>query len=182
MPLEQHGRLLTASAADAFAPGEAASFLLLTPDIDKAEQRDGQVIALMPPAITDEVGNLFSDQTYRGDGLDQAFKKALINQPEQSIHSIYSSMNGENHWAKEYGVAYLRNSQAFKDPVHTEHPADSFGDVGSATATTLISLAAEHLFKNNNAHAHLVYSSSDSAKRGALVVKKVNAAADSLGE
>ncbi|MDZ7923367.1 MAG: hypothetical protein U5M23_04770 [Marinagarivorans sp.] len=175
-PLERDGRLLTLGASDAFAPGEAASFLLLTPHPELAEQRNGQIIALWPPGISDELGHLFSDEPYRGDGLDQAFKKALINQPENSIHSIYSSMNGENHWAKEYGVAYLRNRKFFKDPVRIEHPADCYGDLGAATATTLIALAAEHLFKNKKAQAHLVYSSSDTAKRGAIVVEKLNAA------
>lgn len=176
MPLDKDKRLLTVGAADAFAPGEAASFLLLTPHIEMAQQRNGHVIALSPPGITDEAGHLFSEEPYRGDGLDQAFKQALINEPEQSIHSIYSSMNGENHWAKEYGVAFLRNRKMFKDPVRTEHPADCYGDLGSATATTLIALAAEHLFKSTKAHAHLVYSSSDTAKRGAIVVEKLNAA------
>lgn len=177
LPLENDGRLLTLGASDAFAPGEAACFLLLTPHLEFAQQRNGQVIALSAPGIADEKGHLFSEESYRGDGLDQAFKKALINQPEQSIHSIYSSMNGENHWAKEYGVAFLRNRKKFKSPVNTKHPADCFGDLGSATATTLIALAAENLFKSNNAQAHLVYSSSDTAKRGAIVVEKLNAAA-----
>jgi len=177
MPLERDRRLLTLGASDGFAPGEAASFLLLTPHIELAQQRNGHVIALSAPGITDETGHLFSELPYRGDGLDQAFKKALTNHPEHSIHSIYSSMNGENHWAKEYGVAYLRNRKMFKDPVRVEHPADCYGDLGSATATTLIALAAEHLFKNSKAQAHLVYSSSDTAKRGAIVVEKINAAA-----
>ncbi len=176
IPLERDDRLLTASASNAFAPGEAASFLLLTPHIEMAEQRNGQVIALSAPGISDETGHLFSEEPYRGEGLDQAFKKALIDQPDNSIHSIYSSMNGENHWAKEYGVAYLRNKKAFKDPVRFEHPADCYGDLGSATATTLIALAAEHLFNTSNAQAHLVYSSSDSAKRGAVVVEKLDVA------
>jgi len=175
MPLEREGRLLTSSAQDSFAPGEGASFLLLTPHIEMAQQRDGQVIALSSPGITDEQGHLFNDEPYRGDGLDQAFKKALINRPKQSIHSIYSSMNGENHWAKEYGVAFLRNRAFFNDPVRIEHPADCYGDLGSATATTLIALAAEHLFNNSKAQTHLVYSSSDTAKRGAIVVEKLQA-------
>lgn len=176
MPLERDGRLLTPGAIDAFAPGEAASFLLLTPHLELAQQRNGQVIALSVPGIANEPGHFFSEEPYRGDGLDQAFKKALINQPEQSIHSIYSSMNGEIHWAKEYGVAFLRNRKMFREPVGFEHPADCYGDVGSATATTLIALAAEHLFKNSKAHAHLVYCSSDTAQRGAIVIEKVNAA------
>lgn len=175
MPLDENKRLLTLGAADAFAPGEAASFLLLTPQIELAQQRNGKVIAIYAPGIADETGHLFSETPYLGDGLDQAFKKALVNQPEQNINSIYSSMNGENHWAKEYGVAFLRNRKKFKNPVNTEHPADCYGDLGSATATTLIALAAEDLFKSTNAQAHLVYSSSDTAKRGAVVVEKLNA-------
>ncbi len=177
MPLDKDKRLLTVGAPDTFAPGEAASFLLLTPHLELAQQRSGQVIALCAPGISDETGHLFSEEPYRGDGLDQAFKKALINQPENTIHSIYSSMNGENHWAKEFGVAQIRNRKYFQDPVKIQHPADCYGDLGSATATTLIALAAEHLFKSTKAQAHLVYSSSDTAKRGAIVVEKLNAAA-----
>ncbi len=176
IPLERDNRLLTLGASDAFAPGEAASFLLLTPHIELAQQQNGQISALSRPGIADEPGHLFSEEPYRGEGLDAAFKKALMNQSQYSIHSIYSSMNGENHWAKEYGVAYLRNRKVFHDPVRIEHPADCYGDVGSATATTLIALAAQHLFKNSKAQAHLVYSSSDTAKRGAIVVEKLHAA------
>ena len=177
MPLDKDNRLLTLGASDAFAPGEAASFLLLTPHLELAQQRNGQVIALCAPGITDEPGHLFSEEPNRGDGLDKAFKKALINQPEKSIHSIYSSMNGEQHWAKEFGVAQIRNRKFFQDPVKIQHPADCYGDLGSATATTLIALAAEHLLKSSKAQAHLVYSSSDTAKRGAIVVEKIHAAA-----
>ncbi len=177
MPLDSMERLRTETSPDAFVPGEAASFLLLTPHINLAREHNGHVIALLQPGIAEEKGHLFSNEPYRGDGLDQAFKASLISQPEQSIHSIYSSMNGENHWAKEYGVAFLRNRKAFKDPVCIEHPADCFGDIGSATATSLIALAAENLYKNNQAQAHLVYSSSDTAKRGAIVLKKIASAA-----
>jgi 3-oxoacyl-[acyl-carrier-protein] synthase I len=172
-PLHQAGRLLTAGSSDSFAPGEAACFLLLTRYPELALIRNGHTIALNQPGIADEPGHLYSEVPYRGEGLDQAFKKALINHPEQSIHSIYSSMNGENHWAKEYGVAFLRNRKMFQDPPRFEHPADCYGDLGSATATTLIALAAEHLFKSTKAQAHLVYSSSDTAKRGAVVVEKI---------
>lgn len=172
-PLASEERLLTPGSSDAFAPGEAASFLLLTRHIELAEDRNGFAITLHPPGIAEEDGHLYSDKSYRGDGLDQAFKKALHNQPEQNIHSIYSSMNGENHWAKEYGVAYLRNKQNFIEKVKIEHPADCYGDLGAATATALITLAAEHLHKDKKAQKHLVYGSSDFGKRGAVVVEKI---------
>ncbi len=177
MPLERDDRLLTPGATDAFAPGEAASFLLLTPNIEMAEQRNGQVVALAAPGIADEAGHLNSKEPYRGDGLDHAFKKALIDQAENSIDTIYSSMNGERFWAKECGVASMRNQKFFKEAVGIEHPADCYGDLGSATSTTLIALAAEHLLNTSKAQAHLVYSSSDTAKRGAIVLEKLNVAA-----
>lgn len=176
-PLGAAGRLSVIGSADSFVPGEAAGFLLLTRQPKLALVRNGHMIALHEPGVADEPGHLYSDQPYRGDGLDQAFKKALANQSEQSIHIIYSSMNGENHWAKEYGVAYLRNKGSFKDPVRVVHPADCFGDLGSATSAILVALAAEHLFSSEEATAHLVYTSSDGAKRGAVVVEKMPAAA-----
>ncbi len=175
-PLANEHRLLTAGASNAFAPGEAASCLLLTRHPQFAEIRQGYGIALHRPGMAHEEGHLYSGTPYKGEGLDRAFKQALNNQPKQSIQSIYSSMNGENHWAKEYGVAYLRNKEKFIDHVKIEHPADSYGDLGAATGTTLIAVAAENLHKDRNATKHLIYSSSDSGKRGAIVVEKVEIA------
>ncbi len=173
-PLAQEHRLLTPGASDAFAPGEAASFLLLTRHIELAENRNGFAIAIHPPGIAEEKGHLYSEASYRGDGLDQSFKKSLIKEPRNSVSKIYSSMNGENHWAKEYGVAYLRNKEKFEDNVSIEHPADSFGDLGAAIATTLVTLAAENLYQNKNAKKHLIYSSSDRGIRGSVVIEKIN--------
>lgn len=173
-PLSDANRLKVASCLDGFAPGEAGGFLLLTRRPELALVKNGHVIALNVPGITEEPGHFHSKEPYRGDGLDQAFKMALGNDPApNAIHSIYSSMNGEFHWAKEYGVAYMRNRNAFKDPVGTEHPADCYGDLGAATSPILIALAAEHLFRDAKAWSHLVYSSSDRGKRGAIVIEKV---------
>ena len=175
--LGDQGRLLQAGNSSGFAPGEGACFLLLTRHLESAQVRNGHVIALNPPGISEEYGHLHSEAPYRGDGLDQAFKQALKNQPEQSIHSIYSGMNGEHYWSKEMGVARIRSSQAFKTPARIAHPADCYGDLGSATATALIALAAEHLVKTPQAQAHLVCCSSDTARRAAVVVEKIPTAA-----
>lgn len=172
-PLSEAGRLLVADSMDSFAPGEAAGFLLLTRHPGLAQVKNDHIIAINPPGIAEEAGHLHSEDIYRGDGLDQAFKKALDNHAPSNIHSIYSSMNGENHWAKEYGVAYLRNKVAFQDEVKIEHPADIYGDLGSATSTVLIALAAQHLHNNVHPKSHLIYSSSDYAKRGAIVIEKI---------
>lgn len=171
--LDKADRLITPETSNGFVPGEGAAFLLLTRNPEHAITVNGHRIVLYPPGVDDEPGHLHSDQPYRGDGLDRAFKKALANAPSQPIKSIYSSMNGEHYWAKEYGVAYMRNRQHFVDPVGIEHPADCYGDIGSATVPALIALAAQQLLVSSTAHAHLIYSSSDCSRRGAIILKKV---------
>lgn len=180
-PLSKADRLKVPGCLDGFVPGEAGGFLLLTRRPELALAKNGHIIALHPPAMAEETGHLYSKEPYRGDGLDQAFKKALgQDPPPNAIHSIYSSMNGEYHWAKEYGVAYMRNRDAFRDSVSIEHPADCYGDIGCATAPVLIGLAAEHLWRDASAKSHLVYSSSDLGKRGAIVIEKIQKGAASL--
>lgn len=174
-PHDEAGRLLTSKTRDGFAPGEAAGFLLLTRRPDQALVKNGHCITIAAPGLADEPGHLSSNEPYRGEGLDRAFKQALVGMPAASISAIYSSMNGENHWAKEYGVAYTRSKKYFRDAIAIEHPADSLGDIGAATAPVLIALAAENLWNNRTATSYLIYSSSDSAKRGAVVVEKIAA-------
>ena len=171
--LDKQGRLLAPGNKDGFAPGEAAGFLLLTRHPQKAMVREDHIIAISPPGLSQEPGHLYSDEPYRGDGLDQAFKQALNGYAGTGIKTIYSSMNGEHHWAKEYGVAYIRNQASFHDPAKVEHPADCYGDLGSATGPVLIGLAAVDLLKKPGLATHLVYSSSDGALRAAVRVEKL---------
>jgi len=171
--LDQEDRLVTPESSNGFVPAEASGFLLLTRNPDKALVVNGHRIVLHAPGIAEEPGHLYSQEPYRGDGLDQAFKKALASAPAQPIPRIYSSMNGEHHWAKEYGVAYLRNRQHFSESVDIKHPADAYGDIGAATAPVLIALAAQQLLATAGDHAYLVYSSSDGPQRGAIIVEKI---------
>lgn len=171
--LDLAGRLLAPGNMNGFAAGEGAGFLLLTLHPQKAMVRDKHIVALYPPGNSQEPGHLGSDEPYRGDGLDLAFKLALSDYTGSAIHTIYSSMNGEQHWSKEYGVAYLRNKEKFHDPVKLEHPADCYGDLGSATSTVLMGLAAESLYKLPGLNTHLVYSSSDGAARAAVRLEKL---------
>jgi 3-oxoacyl-[acyl-carrier-protein] synthase-1 len=179
--LDDDGRLLYTSNPDGFVPGEAAGYLLLTTKPELALVKNGYMIALSPPGIADEIGHLNSDLPYKGEGLDKAFKQALINHQQHNIKTIYSSMNGENFWAKELGVAQLRNKVAFSEQVNVLHPAENYGDIGSATASVLIALAASDLWQNKQAKNSLIYSSSDYAKRGAIVIEKTPAITRAAG-
>ena len=133
---------------------------------------NGHAVAVHEPGLAQEAGHLYSDQVYKGEGLAQAFKNALVTAPEHSIGSIYSSINGEHYWAREMGVATIRNSHYLKPDYSVEHPVDCLGDMGAATSPVLIGLAAMDLLMGKQIENTLVYSSSDTAWRGAVRLEK----------
>lgn len=171
--LGNEDRLLSPGSQEGFAPGEAAAFVLLTRSARLAHALSGQLVAVSLPGIDAEPGHLDSDRPYLGEGLHGAFSKALAHaEPSQGISRIYSSMNGEHHWAKELGVAQLRHRHAVSDSCSVFHPADCWGDLGAATAPALMSLAFMDLADCDPGTVCLVYSSSDDAPRGAVVMEK----------
>jgi 3-oxoacyl-[acyl-carrier-protein] synthase I len=177
--LDVHNRLLTEKNSDGFVVGEGACFLMLTRHPRLAEQRDGCIVALHPPGIAHEAGHLYSSEPCLGAGLDQAYKSAISHYYSSGstngdkISAIYSGINGERYWSKESGVARLRNRAAFLEAAAVYHPADCVGDLGAATSTLLIALAAEHLLRHKNETRHLIASSSDYGGRGAVVIEKI---------
>jgi 3-oxoacyl-[acyl-carrier-protein] synthase-1 len=171
--MSSNKRLLHRSNPDGFAPGESAAYLVLTTEPSLALKKNGYIMALSPPGIDDEPGHLNSDLPYKGQGLDSAFKKALVNADNHSVNIIYSSMNGEHFWSKELGVAQMRSSAIFSQQVEVIHPAENIGDIGAATSSMLIALAAEQLWQDEQSISSLVYASADNAKRAAMVINKV---------
>lgn len=175
-PLIQHlgedSRVLTKTGKGGFAGGEGACFLLLTRNPEFAMQKNNAVIALHSPGISQELGHLKSDEPYRGEGLDQAYKSALKYCPPMSINRIFSSMNGEDYWTKEFGVARMRNHKFFSETADTEHPADCIGDTGAAAGGILLGLAAMELFHHPEHSHYLVQSSSDGPSRAAVVLER----------
>ena len=103
---------------------------------------------------------------YRGEGLAQAFQSLFgqLRQPDP-VRTIWAGLNGESFWAKELGVAYLRNSQRFEEPVRMEHPADGLGDAGAALGPIMVGLAAEALHREYRRGPCLVYCGSDREQR-----------------
>ncbi|WP_086930352.1 beta-ketoacyl synthase N-terminal-like domain-containing protein [Agarilytica rhodophyticola] len=166
-------RVLAPATLDGFAAGEGAGFLLLTRDPAKAMVHKGKIVGIHHPGSAEETGHLHSDQPYLGEGLDKAFKQALGSEPKGDIATIYSSMNGERFWAKEYGVAMTRNQQYFSEQVRIEHPADYYGDLGAATGPVLIALAADNMLCSTGQAAHLVYASSDYSRRSAVKLASI---------
>ncbi len=169
--LDMQRRLLSPSNPDGFIPGEAAAFLLIASSNTAASR------GLSPLAMVSEVsdgfekGHLFSEENYRGEGLALTLNGLVQgNSVRLPIREVYSSMNGENHWAKEWGVAYTRNNSAFTPEHGMHHPADSVGDTGAACGTLMVGLAAMGVSEGYRGSPCLVYCSSDDGPRSALLV------------
>ncbi|MFK5891689.1 MAG: hypothetical protein QM504_00540 [Pseudomonadota bacterium] len=171
--LDADRRLNATGEMDGFVPAEAAGYILLTKHTQAALKIENKIVSLGSPGVAQEPGHLKSEEVYMGDGLDNSFKNALVTN-NLLITRVYSSMNGESYWAKENGVAMMRNKKHFHENVTTEHPADCYGELGSATGAVLLALSVSQLFKETTECNHLVYTSSDNEWRASVVLNKIN--------
>lgn len=161
--LDIEGRVLAEGMSDSFAPGEGAGFLLLS-----SKAPSSVAARLFRPGLGVEKGYIYSDEPYVGQGLTDAFTRAIANGCGEKIATVFSSMNGENYFVKEFGVAAMRNSQAFEQDYAHEHPADCYGDLGAASAVMLIAMAQAKILDSKSSAQSLVYCSADLASRAAV--------------
>lgn len=171
--LDVEGRVKSADNLDGFIPGEGAAFVLLASRRAALGEGLEPLASIAGSAEADEAGHLYSEQPYRGEGLAQAVARALAaGPPATPIHEVYASMNGEAHWAKEWGVTFIRNQRAFAPDHRMHHPADCFGDTGAACGPLLVGLAARALADGQARTACLAYASSDRGARAAILMEK----------
>ena len=166
--LDADDRIKAENILDGFVPGEAAGFLLLS----RIKLSD-RCVGVHQPALEMEEGSYYSDKPYRGDALSKAVSTAINQGQGKKISGIYSSMNGEHYFSKEYGVSVIRNASTIAAEYKIFHPADSWGDIGAATGVGLIALSAAHLFKTQDDLCHLIYASSDGPNRAAVCVERI---------
>jgi 3-oxoacyl-[acyl-carrier-protein] synthase I len=166
--LDSEGRVKSTHNLDGFIPGEAAAFALITTR-RVAEQRGVRVIGdVSRVAMGFETGHLYSDEPYRGEAL----ASILAQLSASSINDVYSSMNGESFWAKEWGIALIRNRSMFAGDPPIHHPADCFGDIGAAMGPALLGLCARAQQDGYRRGPSLLYCSSDRGARAAVVVSQ----------
>lgn len=171
--LDQEQRVKSSAHSDGFIPGEGGGFLLLAGRAAAKALGIDPLARITPVYEAFEEGHLYSDKPYRGEGLADALAKLLeAGDVEDPIQEVYSSMNGENHWAKEWGVAFLRNKDAFAPEHRLHHPADCFGDTGAACGPLLIGLAAWGIAQGYRQSPSLVLASSDRGARAVLAVSR----------
>lgn len=172
--LDMEGRIRNEVNSDGFSPSEGAAFLLLT--LADTARDDGlePLAQVLGYAHGQESGHLYAEEPYLGEGLAATFASLLAQAPlPQPIGSVYCSFNGERYWAREYGVARLRQTQAFAPDHQMEHPAECFGDMGSAQGPALAALAAHGVHKGYRRTPCLVYASSDHGDRAASLLGRV---------
>jgi 3-oxoacyl-[acyl-carrier-protein] synthase-1 len=118
-----------------------------------------------------EPGHFGSEHPYRGEGLSATLAALFeVEDVHAPIRAVYSSMNGENYWAKEWGVARIRHAACFDEETTIQHPSDCFRDAGAAMGPILVGLAALTAQADNRGQPALVYCSSDAGERAALLV------------
>lgn len=172
--LDMQGRIRNEVNNDGFSPSEGAAFLLLCRASAAQAHELKPLAGLLGTGHGQEAGHIYSDERYLGEGLASAFAALLSEAPPPApIGSVYSSFNGERYWAREFGVARLRQSSAFVPDHQMEHPAECFGDMGSAHGPALAALAA-HGVRHGYRHAPcLVYASSDHGDRAASLLGRI---------
>ena len=173
--LDAEKRVKSDENLDGFIPGEGAGFLLVTSMEQAAVAKLTPLAAYSTTGYGAESGHLYSTEPYRGDGLAHAVAGAVATNKWGTIRTVYSSMNGESHWAKEWGVAFLRSRSAFASDFAMHHPADCFGDLGAAAGPVLLGLAALGIHDRYREAPCLVYASSDRESRAAIVLGRANA-------
>ena len=169
--LDRDRRVKSSQNLDGFIPGEGAGFVLIA-SAAVAKSLDLRPLAVPSGVVSgSEPGHLACEEPYRGDGLATATAQLLTAARLSSpITEVWSSMNGESYWAKEWGVAFLRNREAFKPDHAIHHPADCFGDTGAACGPLLVSLAARSLARAPG--PVLIYASSDGGERAVLALTR----------
>lgn len=170
--LDMEKRVNSEQTMDGFTPGEGAAFLLMT-TVDYARSQGYEIAGLIQGSATgEEPGHMYSEEPYKGEGLANTFKMLFVDTGDspEKIPTVFSSMNGENHFAKEWGVSYIRNQDRIESEFRIEHPADCIGDTGAACGPIMIGLAMIGLQSEFLQGPVLVYASSDHASRAACIV------------
>jgi 3-oxoacyl-[acyl-carrier-protein] synthase-1 len=169
--LDLEARVKSDVNSDGFVPGEGAGFLLMASSRAAATHGLAGLARVSPLATGFELGHLYSTDPYQGAGLAATLSQLVaLGVLEAPVGDVYSSMTGESHWAKEWGVAFLRTKAAFREDHGMHHPADCFGDTGAASGPLMVGLAALGIKGNYRRSPVLAYGSSDRGPRAAVVV------------
>ncbi|QRK12467.1 3-oxoacyl-ACP synthase [Archangium violaceum] len=171
------GRLPGRSRRDGIIPGEGAGFILVaqtTAMIGKGARPHGWVAA---HAQAEEPNHFLQEKPNLADGLTEAFRQLRIHprMGTRRVDEILSCQTGENFWAHEFDMAYLRNAALMPEPLAASLVAETLGDAGASAGVLGLGYALFRLSRTNPAQGQtpriLVYGCSDGGLVGACVVE-----------
>jgi 3-oxoacyl-[acyl-carrier-protein] synthase I len=163
-------RLKCSYVTDGLAPSEAAAFMMVEP-LELAARRGALVLARVNSlAVGKEDATVLSDLPNTAAAMSQVAQSALLDACVQAseLGMVWSDLNGESYKAREWAFTAVR--MGLCDSTRLMHPADCHGDLGAATDTHLLGLAAMAQATAWSNKPMLVFSGSDSGLRAATVV------------
>lgn len=170
--LERLDRLKGRHQAFGLMPGEGAAFCAATlasrwtpsPGVGTTQ------VAVAALASAEEPQPWYLGEASSALGLTQAIGSCLAEGRRADV--CYCDLNGENWRSAEWDFAYLRNGREFAHPLDLRHPADSWGDVGAASAALMTVLAMTEFADPSCDHrSSLICASSDTrATRSACLL------------
>jgi 3-oxoacyl-[acyl-carrier-protein] synthase-1 len=167
--LERAGRLRTRGPQDAFTPGEAAGFMVLTTEASCRHRGITPLAWITQVALAGPSERLDASLSNAcATVLDAA--RGSTPTPPPPIPLVMAGLGGESHTAKAWGVTHVRNREHFATPLRIEHPAESIGDCGAALAPIMMTTAILHMRAGIAPGPALVWACSDSGQAGALLL------------
>ena len=168
---EDNFRLKCSYITDGLMPAEAACFLVVE-RADRARARDARIAArIVSTGTAREHATVVSDQPNAAQGLTAAMRVALEAagvRPSQ-VGMIWADLNGESYRAREWAFTEVR--LGFTTSTELVHPADVHGDLGAATDSSLLALAAmSHGTGWTEGKPVVVFSGSEGGWRAATVL------------
>ncbi len=164
------GRILAEGISDGFIPGEGAAFFMLSTPSTCQSHGWISYATIHGVGLGQEEGHLYSDKPYLGDGLASAFTSLFETAKTDPVRTVFAGFNGENIWAKEWGVSVIRNRSRFAEAFQMIHPAENLGDAGAALPAIMMGCAALGLQNGNIDGPALVFASSDQEPRGVALM------------
>jgi 3-oxoacyl-[acyl-carrier-protein] synthase-1 len=173
--LNDAGRLKTDDHPDGFIPGEAAAFLVLE-TASKARGRGAPALAeIVATAFGKEEAHLLTNAPLQGVGLTNVLREALAAAGAPA-DGVLCDSNGEYWRTKEWCLAMTRVFAAAPAVPPLWQPAESVGDVGSASVPMLATVAVAALRRGYlPGPSLLVWASSDAGGRGSVVLRAPSA-------
>lgn len=172
--LDAEWRIRSDRTVDGFIPGEAAVMLLLE-TAEHAQSRGMPILAeLIAIGEGTEPEAIESKKNSTGEGLTLALETVMQSTNSAAGYpSVYCSLNGESHYAFDWGVVLARLHETLEKTQNLVHPADCVGDIGAATGALLLACAIADFKKSKEIGIpSLLWTAADNGHRMALTLQK----------